>query len=231
MFLEYQATKSDKLRQLLIESCLKLVFSLARRYWKDKDSSTLKSLISAGNVGLVEAVDKFDPDRGTRFASYAALWVLMHMRTELTYLHEVVSPSPKERKFRMQSASTRERNGGVILLAGAKYEPLDAVTDGPPVLPHVDIDGSTQTVREEHHSIKDAQAIFGRWFRFLTVREQFILRAYFGLINNGEGLHLRPIATYLGLSSERVRQLKAGAIIKLRRWIAYDDIKEVSDIF
>jgi RNA polymerase sigma factor (sigma-70 family) len=234
LFREYKITHSRNLRRLLIESCLKLVFSLARRYWMDKNPDTLKALISAGNVGLVEAVDKFDPERGTRFASYAAFWILMHMRTELTSLHEVVAPSSKERKYRMQSAATRRKRGEKVTSADSRYRSLTA---GPeeslPCLPSTDLTGSSSALskREELQSITDAQDLFGRWFRFLTVREQFILRAYFGLINSGEGLRLRQIAGYLGLSSERVRQLKAGSLAKLRRWLAYDDVGSYDDVF
>jgi len=234
LFREYIETSCPNLRRLLVESCLKLVFSLARRYWMDKNPDTLKALISAGNVGLMEAVDKFDPERGTRFASYAAFWILMHMRTELTSLHEVVAPSSKEKKYRMQSASTRRARGENVSSADSRYQAISAAPeDSPPNLPSADLTGNFEpdSPREELQSVSDARELFGRWFRFLTVREQFILRAYFGLINEGEGLRLRQIATYLGLSSERVRQLKAGSLSKLRRWMAYDEVREFHDVF
>ncbi len=234
LFREYKETGSSVLRDLLVESCLKLVFSLARRYWMDKNPDTLKALISAGNVGLVEAVDKFDPERGTRFASYAAFWILMHMRTELTCLHEVVTPSSREKKYRMQSAATRAARGEKVTSADSRYYSLSAGPEDFSLgLPSSDLTGASglRSAREELRSVQDARALYSRWFRFLTVREQFILRAYFGLINDGDGLRLRQIAGYLGLSSERVRQLKSVALKKLRRWMAYDEIKGFEDVF
>ena len=218
--------RRETLRTLLIESCLKLVFSLARRYWMDRDSVTLRSLISAGNVGLVEAVEKFDPERGTRFASYASFWILMHIRGELTTLKDVVQPSSKERKLRMRSSAARKKmalSEGYVENRSAQYVGLDSIMEFPTYehVSHMDTRALTQT---------DTLGLYQRWFRFLTVREQFVLRAYYGLLNNGEGLKLRQIATYLDLSSERIRQIKVAALEKLKKWLTYDGVSCVDDV-
>ena len=229
LFIEYQETHNAQIRQLLIESCLKLVFSLARRYWLDKDSHTLQALISAGNLGLIEAVEKFDPHKGARFASYASFWILKHVRNELSCFKDVVQPSAKERKLRMRSAESRKRLlGNAERQAPASYQPIDCATEQELYwLKHpnmYDLPGQETVVST------DIRRLFTRWFRFLTVREQFVLRAYYGLINNGESLKLRQIADYLGLSSERIRQIKVAALEKLRRWLSYDGILELDDV-
>ena len=214
-----------------MESCLKLVFSLARKYWLDRDPESLQSLISAGNVGLMEAVDKFDPDRGARFASYASFWILMHIRTELTTLHDVVVPSSKARKLRMRASSTRKSMGiEESPSPSSMYSRLEDIQES-------DI-GGLGGQSESSKSYKpgsslpgsDVTKLFSRWFRFLTVREQFVLRAYYGLLGEGEGLKLRQISAHLGLSSERVRQIKASALTKLKRWFAYDGVQSPWDV-
>ena len=198
----------------------------------DQDPETLQALISAGNVGLMEAVEKFDPDRGARFASYASFWILMHIRSELTILKDTVVPSAKERKLRMRSAASRKQLGleGKPNVRSA-YSNVDD-------MPEYEVYKASKTncfplpeeSPERNLGPNDASKVFSRWFRFLTVREQFILRAYYGLLGDGEGLKLRQIADYLSLSSERVRQIKAAALEKLNRWLSYDGIKSSDDV-
>jgi len=231
MFRRYRSSRDPKLRRLLVESCLKLVFSLARKYWLDRDPESLQALISAGNVGLMEAVDKFDPDRGARFASYASFWILMHVRTELTTLHDVVIPSSKARKLRMRASSTRKEMG--IEESPSPSSMYSKLEDVPEALSRSTCsDQTTTSSYVPGHSIPgaDVTKLFSRWFRFLTVREQFVLRAYYGLLGEGEGLKLRQISSHLGLSSERVRQIKASALTKLRRWFSYDGVDCPSDV-
>lgn len=230
LFISYQRAKNKTIREQLVESCLKLVFSLARRYWMDQDFSTLKALISAGNVGLLEAVEKFDPARGTKFSSYASFWILMYVRNELTSLKDVVAPTSREKKLRMQSAATRSAAEGDSETHPPAHSKFGKNT-------YVDI----STMQEsdllgidshppEGDSIGDASELFQRWFRFLTVREQFVLRAYYGMLNGEEGIKLRQISSHLGLSSERVRQVKVDALAKLKRWMEHDGVTSCSDV-
>ena len=71
--------KTTILKQV-VESNLKLVFSLAKYLWKDQDKNTLQELISAGNEGLVAAINKFDPVYKVRLCTYAGHWINMYMR-------------------------------------------------------------------------------------------------------------------------------------------------------
>jgi RNA polymerase sigma factor (sigma-70 family) len=72
--------RKTTIREKVAESNLKLVFSLAKYLWKDKDKETLQELISAGNEGLLMAMDRYDPKYNVRFCTYAGHWVLMCMR-------------------------------------------------------------------------------------------------------------------------------------------------------
>jgi RNA polymerase sigma factor (sigma-70 family) len=228
LFIKYRDNKDKDIRRVLVESCLKLVFSLARRYWMDKDLSTLKRLISSGNVGLLEAVERFDPERGTKFSSYASFWILLHIRNELTMQNDIVAPTSREKRTRMQSSYSREkvpeelrsRNTPVYIDLSDVPE-SELLSSGTVLVPNDDID----------RSVGEASELFSRWFRFLTVREQFILRAYYGMMNDEDGLKLKQISTHLGLSSERVRQIKFDALAKLKRWMEHDGVTSYSDVF
>lgn len=228
LFIKYRESKDKDIRTTLVESCLKLVFSLARRYWMDKDLSTLKRLISSGNVGLLEAVERFDPDRGTKFSSYASFWILLHIRNELTLQNDIVAPTSREKRTRMQSSYSREKvpeelrnRNSPVYVDLADVPESELLTSGSVMLPNDDSD----------RSVGEASELFSRWFRFLTVREQFILRAYYGMMNDEDGLKLKQISTHLGLSSERVRQIKFDALAKLKRWMEHDGVTSYSDVF
>lgn len=85
LLVEYsdENTTSDRKAIILnkvVESNLKLVFSLAKFLWKDKDKQTLQDLLSAGNEGLLLAINKFDPSYKVRLCTYAGHWITMCMR-------------------------------------------------------------------------------------------------------------------------------------------------------
>ena len=82
------------IRKSVIESNLRLVFSLAKRYWHDKDPNTLAELIASGNEGLLLALNKYDPTYGTRFCTYAGHWVFMAMRKLRPSLIKVPQGTP-----------------------------------------------------------------------------------------------------------------------------------------
>jgi len=71
------------IRNKIVEHNLRFVVKLARSFWMDSNAENFENLVSAGNIGLIRAVDRFDTKRGTRFLSYAAHWVALEIRTEL----------------------------------------------------------------------------------------------------------------------------------------------------
>ena len=230
LFLAYQSTGSLQVKALIVQSCLKLVFSLAKSYWRDRDPETLKCLISAGNVGLLEAIDKFDLEKGSRFSSYASFWILMHIRNELTGLRDMVRPSAKERKRRMLSAKSRAR----LRAAGELQEETAVYTSS---FHNISVSqrqgGSPLTPETSYGDLRakvDARYLFSEWFRFLRAREHYVVSRYYGVVADTKRLTLRDIAKNLNLSSERVRQIKEEALSKLGYWAKFTGVSSLSDI-
>jgi RNA polymerase sigma factor (sigma-70 family) len=175
------------IRQKVAESNLKLVFSLAKYLWKDKDKETLQDLISAGNEGLLMAMDRYDPKYNVRFCTYAGHWVLMCMRK--------VQKSP----VRYPTDKKPPR------ILGEEAVPVGS------------FEMNLYEVLEESDDLDSLRT----FFRFLTEREIYILNNSHGLVEGGNVKSLRDIGKKLKLSSERVRQLKSGAVAKLKRWCEY----------
>lgn len=181
-------SRKQQLKSTILESNLRLVFSMAKGMWDKKDPDLLADLIANGNVGLILALDKFDPSYGTRFCTYAGHWVLMTMRK--SYRGLVRSPSDKP----------------------------PAQVLGPDDLPQGVYEDST----DEELDTGRSRVVLNLWLSFLSNRERYIVTKSFGLRDPEEKPHsLRDMSRELGLSSERVRQLRAGALDKLKLWMSY----------
>lgn len=74
LFSEYQKTKSLKIKQLLIKNNLRFVLNVSKHYHSSYFYE-LSDIISSGNIGLIKAVEEFDPDKGFKFSTYAIWWI------------------------------------------------------------------------------------------------------------------------------------------------------------
>jgi RNA polymerase sigma factor (sigma-70 family) len=197
---EYRDTNTSKdrkqrLKAAVLESNLRLVFSMAKGMWDKKDPDLLADLIANGNVGLLLALDKFNPDYGTRFCTYAGHWVLMTMRKSYRGLVRTPSNKPPAQ------------------IAGDEELPVGTYED---------------TVADDLDDIQ-RRAVLSMWIRFLSNRERYIVSRSYSLKNPEEKpSSLRDMSRELGLSSERVRQIRAGALEKLKLWMSYH-FPEVED--
>ena len=88
-------SRKQELKTRILESNLRLVFSMAKTMWDRKDPELLGDLIANGNVGLVLALDKFNPAYGTRFCTYAGHWVMMTMRKTFSGLVRTPAAKPQ----------------------------------------------------------------------------------------------------------------------------------------
>jgi RNA polymerase primary sigma factor len=223
----------------MIRRNLRLVVSVAKRF--RGRGLTLPDLVEEGNLGLVHAVEKFDPEMDTRFSTYATWWIRQAIRRSVmntvktvrtpTYLAEELN---RWRGFArgFEQKHGREPTEDELI---EKHQPphgrrrllLRLYRTMAPGSATVSLDllfESAETVVDPRAERPDV-ADFGAWekarvaeeLQRLPEREASILRMRFGLDDRERGLTLRQIGRELGISRERVRQLEHEAIGRLRR--------------
>jgi len=205
-------------RQRLIEHQLGLVLILARRY-RDRGLPLL-DLIEEGNIGLMTAIGKFDPERGCRFSTYAKWWIRQSIELALmTQASLVRVPIHVTR-----SLKRRHRSGQPPIDTDSRL--LD-VSHGR--TQEDELQAFVDTVAVPEHEQPDFRVqVLGRRKQLQTAllqlkpTERLVLHARFGLTNDVDHT-LQDIAGQLNLSTERVRQIQAEALCKLRRILEADE--------
>jgi len=257
LFLRYKETGDTEARDRIIGSALRFVIKLARKYARDEE--TTKDLVSAGNVGLLKALSRYELDRGTRFLSYATSWVLLEMRNELYNSHLVSLPLWRQKaihKTRQVNARAEAENGCRATIDTLSYETELSPVQLKRLHEHsyvkvLSINEPRKTVSTDLHSDAacllnvlaspdvriDCQAADDETRALLhtcigrlpTVTEQFVIKAYFGWMS--DPWSLRQIGNVLLVTSERVRQIKVVALRRLRKHLRlYYRVKTVTDI-
>jgi RNA polymerase primary sigma factor len=223
LYRKYKRTKDIKARDALVHNCLRQVVKIARQYSRDPDQ--VKDLISAGNLGVLNALDRYDPSRNTRFLSYATYYIKLFIREELYDSNLVNMPRWRQKAVRKvkRVKSTAERQGRQV----DDDELCEATELSKTQLERLRVDHfcfpSIESIPPPHekptadHSAIDAEAkgFLDAALKTLQVKESFVLRAYYGFID--EPWSLRQIAGVLGVSSERVRQIKMDALGSLQK--------------
>lgn len=190
----------------LIESCLRLCFSIAKTYWKDNNPETLKDLISCGNEGLLKALRKFDPGRDVKFSTYSAYWILMYIRKYVVEDSKIVKPPIAiRRQVKIKDANKEPSN--IIYKEAKDYNTICS-------------DPSPEEVAVEKDQNAYEKFILENLLRFLSQRERLVLTSAFGL-DNTVPVSLCNLGNQLNLSSERIRQIKESATKKLVSWKVY----------
>ena len=227
-------------RQQMIEANLRLVVAVARGYVGR--GVPLLDLIAEGNLGLIRAVEKFEPERRLRFSTYAVWWIreavqhaLMHqgrtVRVPVHVLREFAQVLRARRQFvaacgRMPSIDelaqavgrpTAEVAG--LFSATERISSLDAPlseSDDRALIEQLVVEGDVAKVEDMSGS-----RIAG-WIARLPERQRLVLERRFGL--NDQGVQtLAEIAGELGLTRERVRQIQTEALKRLRGIVERED--------
>lgn len=224
-------------RQEIITANLRFVVSVARNY-KDYGLS-LVELISEGNVGLLEAVKRFDETRGFKFITYAVWWIrqailkalaeqgkiarppmsqindLQKIEKESSALSQVLGRSPTYTEIAEHVDISAERTHNAMVVSQQDLS-FDAPAYADEDTPLQAVYASPQQVGiEAEYDEAEMQSTLSTCLRVLDERETTIVRAYFGL-GDGEPKTLEEIGTQLGVTRERVRQLRNRALDKLR---------------
>jgi len=231
------AAGDDLARRTLIESNLRLVIAIARRY--TSTGVPLIDLIQEGNLGLMRAAEKFDYRRGCHFGTYATWWIRQAVsraageQSRLIHLPEHVAT--RLRKVRRVAAQLSQENGldplpaqiaeacnidvnEVVDLLGIIEQPvsLDAPVDDEARYSLADtLEDSAAPAPAETASQHLLGEELHRALALLTPRERSVITLRYG-IGDGRSRTLLEVGKELGISRERVRQLEVVALMKLR---------------
>lgn len=187
-------------RNRLVEAYLPLVASVIARFrWAGQSTD---ELTSAGTVGLMRAIDKFDPSRGVRFATYAQYWIRAAVGDQVRGAAVVGGLRSETRCVAGDRSLDAPRADGRI--------PLDELAD--PSQGVDEVVAAEQTQRRLRAEVASA-------LQNLTVRERFIVERRL-MAEADRRLTLAQIGAIFGTSREWVRRLEVGAKAKLRRRLA-----------
>ena len=224
-------------RDELVQANLRFVVDVAKGY--QHRGLPLADLIGAGNLGLLTAAERFDGARGCKFISYAVWWIRQSILQTLAEQTRTVRLPMNKISLLQQLAKASEplwqstgEEPGVADLAEAVGVSVQEVQETLRVARNVrSLDGITD--EGEEHSLLDIlpdvnqdppdtealrmsdQALTERVLASLDEREGYVLRLYFGLIGS-QGMTLEQIGRQIGVTRERVRQIKERGLEKLR---------------
>ena len=214
-----RARKGDEqARRDLIEHQLGLVVVIARPY--RNRGLPLLDLIEEGNIGLLRAIEKFDPERGCRFSTYAKWWIRQSIELALmTQTGTVRIPVHVRRALRQRSkAAQTAPNVANFLLHDLRDQvgshPTHQYDESRPILDSVAAPEHEQPDWLLHFDGRRKQLEAA--LSLLKDNEQVVLRSRFGLTDDTD-YTLETVARKLNLSSERVRQIQSEALGKLRQ--------------
>jgi RNA polymerase primary sigma factor len=237
LFMEYRKSHDERIKRILVEHNLRFVISVAKQY-DGVSKLTLEDIISEGNIGLLKAVETFDPTLGFHFISYAVFYIrqaILEAMSELGSLVRIpVNLKNKTTHIKRAIVSFEQREyrkptydelseileipvddiATCLALAtiSSLSSPIKGDEDGREMSDMIEGRLFQNTDESAHYStIHNA---FDEIFKSLTWKEEYIIRRLYGL--GTDEVSEEAVADEMHITKERVRQLKVSAKEKIK---------------
>ena len=242
-----KACKGDEVAvRRLVESNLRLVIKIARDF--TGLGVSLKDLIAEGNIGLIRAANKFNPDRGAKFSSYSAIWIKQAIRIGLANLGRTVrvplsslsklcrihtatlklseklkrDPTDRELSDYLNYSVTTVKNLRKVKLNNWSLNTKVKNESGD--IDYIDMVSDVEWESPaEGMTHSEEMAIMKKYWHRLNDREKFVLTRRFDL--DGGGVRtLQELSNLMKLTKEGVRQIQERSLSKIKKFIDKDEL-------